>query len=476
MKGVIMEKRGRAMGNYVKENIPYSLLETDQIERFLTDKARDGLWLKKTASFYPSGKFEDRPPGICHYAAAMYGRRVTGKEKEAGQFKEFCRKWEECGWEYVCPCQCLVIFSSQEEERPPEPDSKASWKMGEETMLQSACRTENLSILVCVAGEIPITLFYLFLLVHPQLRRGNPFHLLFYVLIGCLLSFLWITAPLERKLRQKKARDYLMKQHGIPDFDIFGMEGRLLMCAAIVTGLVGAVMGVRELSVSGFRLSLGAVLASVLLLWISLWPRWRARWRDRWFAGLLRLLGAIPMLMVLLAVFLIPSGKNYRYMRSEAKFYDYNDSKRDQVAALGLSPEDIGFGEEWGAQCVSQPNLVCTGETVIYREEMTDVDYRRKDYGKALRYVGTIKAELKKPGALERYLEQKKLSLDGSVPLELGGRRDYYLTKSGKEIIGVDGNDVVIYFLNQYDERSFQADDPKLLSAVKRLESRADTE
>ncbi len=464
------------MGNYVKENIPYSFLETDQIERFLTDKAREGLWLKKTASFYPSGKFEDRPPGICHYAAAMYGRRVTGKEKEAGQFKEFCRKWEECGWEYVCPCQCLVIFSSQEEERPPEPDGKASWRMGEEAMLQGACRTENFSILACMAGQIPLALFYLFLLVNPILRRGSSLHPQLCVFIGCMIYFMWITEPLERKLRQRKARHYLLEQRHVPDFAVFGNESRLLMCGAIVTGLSGAVMGLRELSVSGVRWSLGAVLASVILLLISLWPRWRPRWRDRWFAGLLRFLGAIPMLMVLLAVILISDGQNYRFMRSEAKYYDYHDGETEHIAVLGLSPEDIGFGDERGNQCVPQPNLACTGETVIYWEERADVDFRRRDYGRALRYVGTVKAELKKPGALKRYLEQKKLSLDGSVPLELGGRRDYYLTKSGKEIIGVDGNDVVIYFLNQYDERSFQADDPKLLSAVKRLESRADTE
>ena len=48
----------------------------------------------------------------------------------------------------------------------------------------------------------------------------------------------------------------------------------------------------------------------------------------------------------------------------------------------------------------------------------------------------------------------------------------YYLTQTGKEIIGVIGKTVVIYFLNTYDERSFSLQDGKLLKELERLEQK----
>ena len=54
----------------------------------------------------------------------------------------------------------------------------------------------------------------------------------------------------------------------------------------------------------------------------------------------------------------------------------------------------------------------------------------------------------------------------------MDGEMNYYLTQTGKEIIGVNGKTVVIYFLNTYDERSFNPQDKKLLEELEILEQK----
>ena len=49
-------------------------------------------------------------------------------------------------------------------------------------------------------------------------------------------------------------------------------------------------------------------------------------------------------------------------------------------------------------------------------------------------------------------------------------RDRYYLTQTGKEIVGLRGTDIVIYFLNSYDERTFSPDDSRLLAKINWLE------
>lgn len=453
------------MYEYTKDQIPYSLLETGRIEAFLTDKAKKDFVLKEAARFYPSGKFGERLYENYRYSVAMYGRRVTKEEAETERFKQFCSKWEENGWEYVCPYQTLVVFSSHAEERPPEPEEKNSW-WRDETVIDAACREENFSILVCLAGQLPLSLLYTFIFVNPWMNREGVPGPLLSLLIWSILFFLWITAPLERKLRQRKARRFLREQHRVPEFEIFGNEGRLMALGAIIAGSLAVMLGIWELSARTVWMAAGAVLFSALLIPVSLWPHWR----KKGTAVILKVLGLLPVLVAVLSIVALTNVRNYRFMRSGAEFYSYDDKEGDKLIELGISPEEIGFGDEWISSCVSQPNLACDSEKVIYREEKGNVDYGKPDYGKELRYVGTVRAELKKPEYLDAYLKQKKVTLEKNTRLALDGRREYYLTGSGKEIVGVDGSDVVIYFLNLYDERSFQANDPKLLAAVERLD------
>ena len=81
-----------------------------------------------------------------------------------------------------------------------------------------------------------------------------------------------------------------------------------------------------------------------------------------------------------------------------------------------------------------------------------------------------MRAELRNEKYLDRYLAQKEISLDGGILLDTGGEMKYYLTQTGKEIVGLRGTDIVIYFLNSYDERTFSPDDSRLLAKINWLE------
>ena len=50
---------------------------------------------------------------------------------------------------------------------------------------------------------------------------------------------------------------------------------------------------------------------------------------------------------------------------------------------------------------------------------------------------------------------RKRFPWTADILLDTGGEMKYYLTQTGKEIVGLRGTDIVIYFLNSYDERTF---------------------
>ena len=229
------------------------------------------------------------------------------------------------------------------------------------------------------------------------------------------------------------------------------------------------ICGVRELAQVSSLLSVLAVLSALLIL-VFLYRDYRkgvVRYR-----GLKRSAVLLPALLIIAAFYLYPYKNDYRFQTKDSEWNYEEPSVKNPVFLLGMSPADLGWGTTEHSFYIEPSNLACKSELIIYNEgkAAAPVNSRTPEYAKRLRYIGTVRAELRNEKYLDRYLAQKEISLDGSILLDTGGEMKYYLTQTGKKIVGLRGTDIVIYFLNSYDERTFSPDDSRLLAKINWLE------
>lgn len=459
--------------DYDTFRIPYSLTETEQLERFFERKAEEGYMIKKLSDFGQRGDFLMTAPGKYHFSIGIYGRRVTKEEEKTERFMEFRQRWEESGWIYDTALKNLVVFYSREEGRPTvpytvyppcRPDGPWEVTMKEENKALFGLTVMNLLL------EIP----YLLIFIINPIRRNHhyePLELLSCLCIALALFWVWETPAIATKLRQREAVRYRRETGRVPEFYLFWDELALNTVESMVISIIGITCGLKSLA---FRTTAFAALAFLVAsaYIILLYKEYRKK-RERNY-GVKRFISVTPFLLLIAAFCFYPYQGTYRYALSGADWRIGGTAEELEVISQGLSPEELGWGEEEYSFYIETSNMACRSERVIFHRQETEdaVDIRRDDYEENSRYIGTIQAELRKEKYLNLYLKQKKLSLDGSVSLDTKGEMKYYLTQTGKEIIGVNGKTVVIYFLNTYDNRSFNPQDGKLQKELKRLEQK----
>lgn len=458
--------------DYDKFRIPYSLTETEQLERFFERKAGEGHLIKMLSDFGQRGDFLMTAPGKYHFSIGIYGKKVTKEEEKTERFMEFRQRWEESGWIYDTALKNLVVFYSREEERPTVPYTvyppsrpEGPWEV--------TVKEENKALLGMSMMYLLLTIPYLLIFISNPIRRNHhyePLELLACLCIALALLWIWETPAIAMKLRQREAVRYRKETGRVPEFYLFWDELTMNTVGSMVISIVGITCGLKSLA---FRTTAFAVLAFLVAsaYMILLYKEYRKKRELNY--GVKRFISVIPFLLLIAAFCFYPYRGTYRYTLSGADWIMGSTAQEREVISQGLSPEELGWGEEEYSFYIDTSNMTCRSERVIFhRQETEDAIVRVEDFEKDSRYIGTVQAELRRETYLNLYLKQKKLSFDGSVLLDTKGEMKYYLTQTGKEIIGVSGKTVVIYFLNTYDERSFSLQDGKLLKELERLEQK----
>lgn len=459
--------------DYDTFRIPYSLTETEQLERFFEKKAGEGHMIKSLSSFGQRGDFLMTAPGKYHFSIGIYGKKVTKEEEKTEQFMEFRQRWEESGWIYDAALKNLVVFYSSKEERPTVPYTVYP-PCRPEGAREVTVKEENKALLSMSVINLLLAIPYLFLFAINPIRRNHHYELL--ELLSCLcivltLFWIWVTPAIAMKLRQREAVRYRKETGSVPEFYLFWDELTLNTAGSLALSIVGIIFGLKSLAFRTTALSAAAFLVTAVYT-IFLYQEYRKK-RDRYY-GVKRFISVTAFLLLIAAFCFYPYQETYRYAPSGADWLMGSKAEEREVISQGLSPEELGWGEEEYNFYMDTSNMACRSERIIFHRQETEyaMDIRRDDYEKNSRYIGTVQAELRKETYRNLYLKQKKLSLDGSILLDTKGEMNYYLTQTGKEIIGVSGKKVVIYFLNTYDERSFNPQDGKLLKELEKLEQK----
>lgn len=457
------------LSEYDLYRIPYSLLETEQLEHFFEEKALEGHLIKKLSCGRENGSFLSVSPGKYHFSIGFYDREVTEREEKSERFLEFCRRWEENGWEYNASLKNLATFYSKGEEKPPVPGRFYLSGCSSEPYKVTA-RAENRALFSMTWIYLLLVILYIFLVLQgPQRYRSRAAESLWNLALGLIPFWFWDVFIISVKIRQRIALRYLKETGRIPKFRFFWDEAAFNTAGSLVLAIFVLICGVLELAEKTSFFSLSAILSAATIL-LFLYLEYRRK-KDR-YLWLRRGISIVPFILLAISLYNYPFERDYRFQTKDAEWNYESLSEKESVFSQGMDPEELGWGEVVHNFYVNSSNLVCESERIIYRNVLGEGhgDMRTGEYVRKLRYVGTLKVELKKETYLKPYLQQKKLSLDGSMLLDTGGRMKYYLTQTGKEIIGTRGKEVVVYFLNNYDEQTFDPEDGRLREEIKRLE------
>lgn len=459
--------------DYDKFRIPYSLTETEQLERFFERKAEEGYLIKMLSNFGQKGDFLMTPQGKYHFSIGIYGKRVTKEEEKTEQFLEFRQRWEESGWIYDTAFKNLVVFYSREEARPTVPYTvyppchpEGAWEV--------TVKEENKAMLCMTGMNLLLAVPYLTFFFMNLFRHARHFELQEILACTCIvltLFWIWETPVIAMKIRQKEAVRYRKEAGSVPEFHLFWDEVTLNTAGSMIISIIGMSCGFKSLAFRTTVFSAAAFLV-VAAYMIFMHAEYRKK-TDRNY-GVKRFVSITPFLILIAAFCFYPYQGSHRYAPSGADWRTGSTAEEREVISHGLNPEELDWGDEEYSFYIDTSNMACRSERIIFHSLETEntIGVRAREYEKNSRYIGTVQAELRKEKYLNLYLKQKKLSLDGSVLLDTNGEMKYYLTQTGKEIIGVSGEKVVIYFLNTYDGRSFNSQDGKLLKELERLEQK----
>lgn len=450
--------------------IPYSLLETEQLERYFEQKAEKGYLIKKYAYGRQNGKFQPIAPAKYHFSIGIYDKKVTDEEENTERYEEFRKKWEQYGWRYDTSIYNLIIFYSDQVERPPVPDTD-SHAGGQEDKMKVTVKEENRTLLrMSVVNFLCLIPYLLLFFVGPFRYKyyGGGSELVTGLFFTFLMFWTWETPGLVILLRQRAALRIKKETGRIPNRVQFWEEAALNSTGYLAVAVLVLIFGSIQLSKKMVILSALAILSAGLLL-LLLCIEYRNK-KNR-YGGYKRFAAIIPLILLVFAVMLYPHRFNYRFQTSDSRSYSGRTEVERQTADVGMKPENLGWGKTDYSFYTDTSNLACEWERITYQNEMSGYfgNYNR-GYVESLKYIGTLTAKLRKEKYLRRYLAQKELSVDGGILLDTDTEMRYYLTQTGKEIIGTKENDVVIYFLNHYDERSFDPEDKRLIEEIKRLD------
>ena len=145
---------------------------------------------------------------------------------------------------------------------------------------------------------------------------------------------------------------------------------------------------------------------------------------------------------------------------------EYHDSwENEEIYSRALNQEDAAFSTEAvEGRFKENPGHYTDFERIVYIQDSYPVGIEHA-YEKWF-YVGTLTSRLLNIKKLEPYLKEKHLTLEGAEKYNLVQGVDSYFLPSGKEIVHVSGDMIVIHFLDKRDERNFTLKSPASRTAV----------
>lgn len=457
---------------YLKRSFPCLLIETNVMERYLETQAENGKVLAYFSKFALSGYFTETLSKKYHYCIDVYYRPLKEEELETDEFKEYKETCLACGWKYVCAFENIVVFYSEEEKRPQELQTDSVLK--KDILKGITLRTELRQMLLRLTTSFFIIALYASSF-YLQWSRNLPVEkhwwdinsffpwVLVIVVIAWevlahirILFLVWKERPLSRPARL---------------WNRFSMT-QIFVCAW--AALIAAVC-------FWFRFYFRGGCAVFVLLFMAgnLFYKLRDCKRKKtdytlWLAERKKgslIVGSIMVTVLLIISFLAApvSDTYYRFsLECSVGSYEmeYQESReKDAAYNSALSQSDAGFLErtdDWRVK--NNPGHYTDFEHLVYIKDYypEGADHSHEQWF----YVGTLAARLLDAGSMDAYLREKRLTLDGAEKYELLPDVASYLLPSGKEIIHIRKDMVVMHFLDKRDIRSFSLDKLAVRNAV----------
>lgn len=463
--------------------LPCHLVETKQLETYLELMAANGKFLKDLKYAGMTAVFEEADPKKYYYCIDVYYRPLKPAELRSEEFEEYKETCGACGWEYVCAYDNLVIFKSGDEERPAELQTDLQLKR--EILKNVTLRAER-KRMIMELGRVILCCFPVFL----NRNRGLSFQeLIGETVVNAPVMAVYLLIPL---MLVKIVYEYfslarlLKSDRPLPSkarlFDSFTFMFFLFFLISLYW--IGEGIWFRLADTTIYSVITSCIIAALILF--DGYQKKKKQVAAAWAMDGSSLFMGFGVLAALLFLIITASGLpqtgSYRFMINRGNDFSENYilGISQELRGAALYPKDIGFagdgsfsdgGAGYGAEIreseVGHDNIshYAEGEALVY---VTDTDSYGDftDVYRNLRYVGTMTVRLFDEKQTARFLRSKGLSLEGAQSLELLPEVDSYLLASGKEMVHLKGNLVVIHFLNSYDERSFEVTKEDVREAV----------
>lgn len=436
--------------------LPCSLMNLRGLEQFFTDKAKAGYLLRGFGGGGGAGKFETVLKDDYHFCVDVYRKEISEEEQGEIEFTAYIDECEELGWTFSCTCHNLVIFYKKGGERPPELKRN---RIIIRNYLEDVTMPAERRILIrqALAGLAVFT-FWLAVVAwgifrDRRMEAVEPWMLLIGVVI--LIPVINQSGTIAKWVQQKTLLKDIKARRPLQPDRSFWNEEAIVSAAGLAVGLWMSFWSYRAMAVKSAFFSFWTVVISAGILFLVVWRRRTGKSRS--FALLTKGSSILSILFMVGALLVCPTQGSYRFQMMPGERHTNQTEEERRILDLGLNLEEAGLGKKGFAFYHENKNPCCVSETIIYQIEEIPLPVKNNsEYVKSIRYAGTAIAQLKNPGSLERYLKQKHLNLRTWVPFELEEGTNSYLSDSGKEMIHMKGDWVVLFFLSSYDDRSFE--------------------
>lgn len=448
------------MNGYHKYTIPCSLLDIQSLERFLEMKAEQGHLIRGFSKWSGIGKFEKVLEEKYHICVDIYRKRLDEKDEGDPEFLEYIDECGTAGWNYSCFYKNLVIFYSKREERPVELKRN---RIAAKQYLYDITRPEEKKVLFRQAlnSFSMIAIWFIILILgFLKIGRSQDVDSWIYCMIFLTgLVFSGISGVIAKYIQNMRIGKALVTGKEQLFRTPFWDEDMVMAMSLLVTGFALFMWGQWIFAVKSAILSSCAVIISAAILFAG---SIRYRMGREWtFPSAVRACCIAPLVLLAVSVGTNPSMGSYRFQIRPGVNYSDQVSQEEVVEALGLRPEVLGWKETDFTFLHENKNPLCTYEYLIYNVEGFQQNFQdSRDYEKSLRYIGTVSAKLKNGKSLNSYLRQKEISLKRCYPIEILPEVDSYIEESGKVMIHRKEDRIILFFLNEYDDRNFDVIDP----------------
>lgn len=449
--------------------IPCHLIDIHYLERFLEKTARDGYLLVGFSHFFESGKFRDVTGENYHFCVDLYKKVLNKSDLASDEFEEYKEVCRQSGWTFSCAYKNLVVFYSREEERPMELQTDEPIAM--ELLKKITLQTERGLLFWRAAGVMFWVLLFAGIYLWSYWKQGyiniSPIQLANIVILFSIWGVPVLGAWLQYLVMAGKIKKGIPLPHRKPFWDRDTMMNAVFLFMLAISAAEGYQAGlgkVTALSAAGI-----GILAVLLLLRCIVVRRGNLDGKEP-FDTACRLASIVPVLLAFAAISMLPREGNFRYelvIGDNAGTVYSQTSETERILELGIGKKDLGWDGEDSSFLHSNPTRFASQEWLIYYMDMDHIASDLKNARKNVRYIGTIIIRLDREEQLTSYLKQKKIDLEKSSRFQAVDHFDSYATESGKEMVHVAGRLVVIHFLNDFDVRSFDIEDGRLIAALR---------